>query len=176
VDGTCEPGTDTVFNVVAGNRGWTLAGAKMSGEDVKQIAGLLRRCVESFGRPLALEENLQPSDPGQEENPSRKRNPSPPQTSRRDGDRNHPRQPLGSMSPKCDNSPAFRSHRACPGGAKDWTLPAGLQTCFAVLSSFWSTGLRAVDQKEDKTAKGVGETAFLVANPSLRWGKPSGGV
>ncbi len=60
VDGTCEPGTDTVFNVVAGNRGWTLAGAKMSGEDVKQIAGLLRRCVESFGTPLALVRDLSP--------------------------------------------------------------------------------------------------------------------
>jgi hypothetical protein len=58
VDGTCEPGTDTVFNAVAGNRGWTLAGAKMSGEDVKQIAGLLRRCVESFGTPLALVRDL----------------------------------------------------------------------------------------------------------------------
>ena len=60
VDGTCEPGTDTVFNAVAGNRGWTLAGAKMSGEDVKQIAGLLRRCVESFGAPLALVRDLSP--------------------------------------------------------------------------------------------------------------------
>ena len=60
VDGTCEPGTDTVFNAVAGNRGWTLAGAKMSGEDVKQIAGLLRRCVESFGTPLALVRDLSP--------------------------------------------------------------------------------------------------------------------
>ena len=60
VDGTCEPGTDTVFNVVAGNRGWTLAGAKMSGEDVKQIAGLLRRCVQSFGTPLALVRDLSP--------------------------------------------------------------------------------------------------------------------
>ncbi len=60
VDGTCEPGTDTVFNAVAGNRGWTLAGAKMSGEDVKQIAGLLRRCEESFGTPLALVRDLSP--------------------------------------------------------------------------------------------------------------------
>ena len=60
VDGTCEPGTDTVFNAVAGNRGWTLAGAKMSGEDVQQIAGLLRRCVESFGTPLALVRDLSP--------------------------------------------------------------------------------------------------------------------
>jgi len=60
VDGTCEPGTDTVFNAVAGNRGWSLAGAKMSGEDVKQIAALLRRCVESFGTPLALVRDLSP--------------------------------------------------------------------------------------------------------------------
>ena len=28
VDGTCEPGTDTVFNAVAGHRGWSLAGAR----------------------------------------------------------------------------------------------------------------------------------------------------
>ena len=58
VDGTCEPGTDTVFNAVAGNRGWTLAGAKMSGEDVQQIAALLRRCRESFGTPLAAMRDL----------------------------------------------------------------------------------------------------------------------
>ena len=60
VDGTCEPGTDTVFNAVAGNRGWTLEGAKMSGEDVTQIAGLLRRCVASFGTPLAVVRDLSP--------------------------------------------------------------------------------------------------------------------
>ena len=60
VDGTCEPGTDTVFNAVAGNRGWTLAGAKMSGEDVQQIAGLLRRCAESFGAPLGVVRDLSP--------------------------------------------------------------------------------------------------------------------
>jgi hypothetical protein len=58
VDGTCEPGTDTVFNAVAGNRGWSLTGAKMSGEDSKQIAALLRRCVQSFGKPLALVRDL----------------------------------------------------------------------------------------------------------------------
>jgi len=58
VDGTCEPGTDTVFNAVAGNRGWTLLGAKMSGEDVQQIAALLRRCRESFGTPLGLVRDL----------------------------------------------------------------------------------------------------------------------
>ena len=60
VDGTCEPGTDTVFGAVAGNCGWTLAGAKMSGEDVQQIAGLLRHCVESFGMPLALVRDMSP--------------------------------------------------------------------------------------------------------------------
>lgn len=60
VDGTCEPGTDTVFNAVAGNRGWTLEGAKMSGEDVTQIAGLLRRCAASFGTPLAVVRDLSP--------------------------------------------------------------------------------------------------------------------
>jgi len=30
----------------------------MSGEDSQQIAGLLRRCVESFGKPLALVRDL----------------------------------------------------------------------------------------------------------------------
>ena len=58
VDGTCEPGTDTVFNAVAGHRGWSLAGAKMSGEDSKQIASLLRRCVESFDKPRAVVRDL----------------------------------------------------------------------------------------------------------------------
>jgi hypothetical protein len=58
VDGTCEAGTEMVFNVVAGNRGWTLAGCKMATEDTIQIQGLLRRCVEWFGRPLALVRDL----------------------------------------------------------------------------------------------------------------------
>lgn len=58
VDGTCEAGTDIVFNAVAGNRGWTLAGCKMATEDTTRIQGLLRRCVESFGPPLALVRDL----------------------------------------------------------------------------------------------------------------------
>ncbi len=58
VDGTCEPSTDTVFNAVAGHRAWSLAGTKMSGEDSKQIASLLRRCVESFGKPRAVVRDL----------------------------------------------------------------------------------------------------------------------
>jgi hypothetical protein len=59
-DGTCEAGTDTVFNAVAGNRGWTLAGAKMAGEEAKPIAALFCRCVEFFGMPLALVRDLSP--------------------------------------------------------------------------------------------------------------------
>ena len=58
VDGTCEAGTDIVFNAVAGNRGWTLAGCKMAAEDATQIETLLRRCVEWFGQPLALVRDL----------------------------------------------------------------------------------------------------------------------
>jgi hypothetical protein len=58
VDGTCEAGTEMVFNIVAGNRGWTLTGCKMATEDNIQIQGLLRRCVEWFGRPLALVRDL----------------------------------------------------------------------------------------------------------------------
>lgn len=58
VDGTCEAGTEIVFNAVAGNRGWTLAGCKMPTEDTTQIQGLLRRCVEWFGQPLALVRDL----------------------------------------------------------------------------------------------------------------------
>jgi hypothetical protein len=58
VDGTCEAGSEIVFNAVAGNRGWTLAGCKMATEDTHQIQGLLRRCVEWFGPPLALVRDL----------------------------------------------------------------------------------------------------------------------
>lgn len=58
LDGTCEPGTETVFNLVAGPRGWTLAGAKMAAEEADSITQLLRRCVERFGRPLASMRDL----------------------------------------------------------------------------------------------------------------------
>lgn len=58
VDGTCEAGTEILFNAVAGNRGWTLAGCKMATEDATQIAGLLRLCVEWFGLPLTLVRDL----------------------------------------------------------------------------------------------------------------------
>jgi hypothetical protein len=60
VDGTCEAGTEIIFNAVAGNRGWTLAGCKMATEDTAQIQSLLRRCVEWFGPPLALVRDLSP--------------------------------------------------------------------------------------------------------------------
>ena len=58
VDGTCEAGTEIIFNVVAGNRGWALDGCKMATEDTNQIQSLLRRCVEWFGQPLALVRDL----------------------------------------------------------------------------------------------------------------------
>jgi hypothetical protein len=58
VDGTCEDGTEILFNAVAGNRGWVLAGCKMATEDATQIADLLRLCMESFGVPLALVRDL----------------------------------------------------------------------------------------------------------------------
>jgi hypothetical protein len=43
---------------VAGNRGWTLTGCKMAAEDATQIQSLLRRCVDWFGKPLALVRDL----------------------------------------------------------------------------------------------------------------------
>jgi len=58
VDGTCEAGTAQVFTAVAGNRGWTLAGAKLATEEAGGIGALLRGCVEGFGRPLALVRDL----------------------------------------------------------------------------------------------------------------------
>lgn len=58
VDGTCEAGTEIVFNAVAGNCGWTLASCKMRTEDAAQIEGLLRCCVEDFGKPLAIVRDL----------------------------------------------------------------------------------------------------------------------
>jgi hypothetical protein len=58
VDGTCEAGTDIIFNAVAGNCGWTLAGCKMAAEDATQIESLLRLCMESFGNPLSLVRDL----------------------------------------------------------------------------------------------------------------------
>ncbi len=60
VDGTCEAGTEILFNAVAGNRGWTLMGCKMATEDTARIENLLRRCVEWFGPPLALVRDLSP--------------------------------------------------------------------------------------------------------------------
>lgn len=61
VDGTCEAGTALVFTALAGNRGWTLAGAKLATEEAAGIAALLRRCVEAFGTPLALVRDLSPA-------------------------------------------------------------------------------------------------------------------
>ena len=58
VDGTCEPGTDVVFAAVATPRCWTLAVAKMAGENVEEICQLLRRCDEDFGRPRAVMRDL----------------------------------------------------------------------------------------------------------------------
>jgi hypothetical protein len=58
VDGTCEAGTEIIFNAVAGNCGWTLDGCKMKTEDATQIESLLRSCVNDFGKPLALVRDL----------------------------------------------------------------------------------------------------------------------
>lgn len=58
VDGTCEPGTDVLFAVLAEPRGWTLDAAKMTTENSTEIGKLMRRCVERFGDPLAVVRDL----------------------------------------------------------------------------------------------------------------------
>ena len=57
-DGTCEPGTEVTFAAFAGSRGWTLEVAKMTTENAAEISKLLRRCVDSFGAPLAAVRDL----------------------------------------------------------------------------------------------------------------------
>lgn len=58
LDGTCEPGTDVLFAALAAPRSWTLAVAKLSSENIKEISQLLSRCVEDFGSPLAVMRDL----------------------------------------------------------------------------------------------------------------------
>lgn len=58
MDGTCEPGTDVLFAVVAAPRSWTLQAAKMATENVGQISQLLQACVESVGSPVAVMRDL----------------------------------------------------------------------------------------------------------------------
>lgn len=58
LDGTCEPGTDVLFAVVAAPRRWTLQAAKMSTENAVEIGQLLNRCVETIGPPLAVMRDL----------------------------------------------------------------------------------------------------------------------
>jgi hypothetical protein len=58
LDGTCEPGTDVLFAVIAAPRLWTLDAAKMASENIEEISQLLRRCVHDFGSPLAVMRDL----------------------------------------------------------------------------------------------------------------------
>ena len=58
LDGTCEPGTDVLFAVVAAPRRWTLQAAKMATENAVEIGQLLNRCVETMGPPLAVMRDL----------------------------------------------------------------------------------------------------------------------
>lgn len=58
LDGTCEPGTDVLFAVIAAPRLWTLDAAKITSENVAEISQLLRRCVKGFGAPLAVMRDL----------------------------------------------------------------------------------------------------------------------
>lgn len=58
LDGTCEPGTDVLFAVIAAPRLWTLDAAKITSENVEEISLLLRRCVQDFGSPLAVMRDL----------------------------------------------------------------------------------------------------------------------
>jgi len=58
LDGTCEPGTDVLFAVIAAPRSWTLDAAKMASENIEEISQLLRHCVQDFGSPLAVMHDL----------------------------------------------------------------------------------------------------------------------
>lgn len=58
LDGTCEPGTDVLFAVIAAPRSWTLDAAKMASENIEEISQLLRRCDQDFGPPLAVMHDL----------------------------------------------------------------------------------------------------------------------
>ncbi len=58
LDGTCEPGTEVLFAVMAAPRPWTLDAARMASENIEEIRQLLRRCVQDFGSPLAAMHDL----------------------------------------------------------------------------------------------------------------------
>ena len=60
---------------------------------------------------------------------------------------------------------------ACPSGAKDWPLEPGLVTPFAFSAAAARPGPGGGSGKR-RTRQNVGP---VVANPTLRWGKPSGG-
>jgi len=61
LDGTCEPGTEVLFAVVAAPRSWTLQAAKMATENVGEISQLLQACVENVGSPVAVMHDLSPT-------------------------------------------------------------------------------------------------------------------
>jgi hypothetical protein len=58
VDGTCEPQTDVLFMAIAQPRGWTLETAKMPTENAESIRVMMCRCVDRFGKPLAVVRDL----------------------------------------------------------------------------------------------------------------------
>ena len=61
LDGTCEAGTDTVFAAIDGRSGLVLVSGKMPTENKEDIAGLIRRCVKLFGRPISVMRDLSES-------------------------------------------------------------------------------------------------------------------
>ena len=58
LDGTCEPGTDTLFAAIDGRSEWVLHASKMRDENEVDIAQLIEGCVEWFGEPLATMRDL----------------------------------------------------------------------------------------------------------------------
>ena len=58
LDGTCEPKTDVLFAAIAAPRAWTLAAAKLTSENVKEICQMLGPCVVDFGVPSAVMRDL----------------------------------------------------------------------------------------------------------------------
>ena len=48
LDGTCEPGTDVLFAAIATPRSWTLAAAKITSENIKEISQLLDAMLGGF--------------------------------------------------------------------------------------------------------------------------------
>lgn len=58
LDGTCEAGTDTIFAAIDGRSGLVLVSGKIPTENKEDIAKLIRRCVELFGRPISVMRDL----------------------------------------------------------------------------------------------------------------------